>query len=65
MFMLMTASGIPELYDQSNIQYLVDKLSLELSDSEAAAKIKQEIEDALKVEYVKNLDNLIHDIKRN
>lgn len=31
MFVMMVAAGIPELYTYSNIDYLVDKLSLQLS----------------------------------
>lgn len=31
MFTMMVAAGIPELYTYSNINYLVEKLSLEMS----------------------------------
>lgn len=63
--MLMTAAGIPELYDQSNINYLVEKLKLNLSEAEAAELIAQEIDDALKIEIVKQVDNYIHDRKHH
>jgi|JI6StandDraft_1071083.scaffolds.fasta_scaffold12170_1 hypothetical protein len=65
MFTMMVAAGIPELYTYSNIDYLVEKLSLELSAQEAAAKIKQEIADTLDSETSRRLDNLVHEIKRN
>lgn len=65
MFTMMVAAGIPELHTYSNIDYLVEKLSLELSAQEAAAKIKQEIADTLDSETSRRLDNLVHEIKRN
>lgn len=64
MFAMMVAAGIPELDNYKSIDYLVDKLSLEMSAQEAALKIKQEIKDTLDSETSRRLDNMVHEMNR-
>ena len=52
---------IPQLKVLEDIQYVADNLALDLSDAQAADKLKRVIADALESEKSRNLDNAIHE----
>ncbi|KAL4497869.1 hypothetical protein ABPG72_000624 [Tetrahymena utriculariae] len=60
-FLLMLDAGIPELQSAKNIEYLKNKLALQLSEQEATNKFKKEIHFSLNSRFRK-LDNLIHNL---
>lgn len=56
-------TGMPELSDESDIEYLKMRLSLDLSEQEATNKFKREIYDSLNT-TMRKIDNFFHNIKR-
>jgi len=63
LFMMMLSSGMPELVQLSDINYLTNMLSLGLSEKEASEKFRQEIFNSLDSTW-RRIDNFIHNIKR-
>jgi phosphatidylinositol kinase/protein kinase (PI-3 family) len=43
MFLIMLSAGMPELKEEDDLQYLVNRLDLNISEQEAANKFKKEI----------------------
>ncbi len=62
MMRLMIPAGMPELQNESDIEYLVDKLQLKLNDKEAAVLMTKEIKKCLSDTY-RRIDNFIHNVK--
>jgi phosphatidylinositol-4,5-bisphosphate 3-kinase len=62
MFILMVPAGMPELLDRSDITYLREMLSLELSNDQANAKFIAEIKNSLNT-VSRRIDNWIHNLK--
>lgn len=54
---------MPELSDESDIEYLKMRLSLDLSEQEATNKFKREIDDSLN-STSRKIDNVFHNMKR-
>ena len=63
-FMMMLSAGMPELSSSADLEYLVNQLSLDISDHEANIKFKKEIADSLNSNW-RRLDNLLHTLKRD
>lgn len=61
LFMMMLMTGIPELQSESDIHYLRDSLSPELSDIDAAAKFKNLIHKSLTTKSTQ-INNFIHNV---
>ncbi|CAM9242537.1 unnamed protein product [Ectocarpus fasciculatus] len=62
MFILMVPAGMPELLDRSDIIYLREMLSLELSKAKADEKFIAEIKNSLST-VSRRIDNWIHNLK--
>lgn len=62
LFSMMTSAGMPELYDDKNIEYITKSLSLELSNEQAAILFQKEIKSALNT-WSRRFDNFIHNVK--
>ncbi|EGR27704.1 phosphatidylinositol- -diphosphate 3-kinase, putative [Ichthyophthirius multifiliis] len=62
-FRMMLSAGMPELQKQSDIQYLVDMLNLNLSEQEASQHFKNELIRS-KNSYFRQVDNFIHEYVR-
>lgn len=62
LFELMVPAKVPELSHVSDIQYLREQLSLDLSDKDATVKFKTEIQNSLSTPS-RRLDNWAHNIK--
>lgn len=60
---LINFKGMPELSDESDIEYLKMRLSLDLSEQEATNKFKREIDDSLN-STSRKIDNVFHNMKR-
>ena len=63
LFLLMVPAGMPELLDDSDIQYLANMLSLDLTEKAAASKFQSEITNALK-STSRQIDNYFHNLKQ-
>lgn len=55
MLMIMVSAGISQLYDESNVNYLIHKLSLEMTKGEAEEKMRREIEMVFGIELSKKI----------
>ncbi|CAI2363182.1 unnamed protein product [Moneuplotes crassus] len=62
LFSLMTSAGMPELYKDEHIEYLVNALVLEYTDAEASVLFQKEIKKALAT-WSRRVDNFIHNVK--
>ncbi len=62
MFLIMLSAGMPELKRDDDIQFMVNRLDLGISEQEASNKFKKEIQRAM-VTYSRRFDNFIHNIK--
>ena len=62
MFLIMLSAGMPELKRDDDIQFLVNRLDLGISEQEASNKFKKEIQKAMTT-YSRRFDNFIHNIK--
>jgi len=62
MFLIMLSAGMPELKRDDDIQYMVNRLDLGISEQEASNKFKKEIQKAMQT-YSRRFDNFIHNIK--
>ena len=62
MMRLMIPAGMPELRNESDIEYMVEKLHLRLKDEDAAILMKKEIKKCLSDTY-RRIDNFIHNVK--
>ena len=62
LFLLMLSAGMPELNHEKDIQWLVKRLNLNLSEQEASKVFKKEIINAI-YSTSRRLDNLAHNIK--
>ena len=62
MFLIMLSAGMPELKKDDDIQFLVNRLELGISEQEASNKFKKEIQRAMQT-YSRRFDNFIHNIK--
>ncbi|OQS04690.1 phosphatidylinositol-4,5-diphosphate 3-kinase [Thraustotheca clavata] len=62
LFALMVPAQVPEMTSFSDITYIQQQLSLELSDKEAAAKFENEIKNALACTS-RRVDNWMHNMK--
>ncbi|KAL4450532.1 hypothetical protein ABPG74_019430 [Tetrahymena malaccensis] len=60
-FRMMLSAGMPELQRESDIEYLVETLQLNLSDQEAEQHFKKQIKIAREDKF-KLFDNFIHEI---
>ena len=63
LFIIMLAAGMPELESYSDIEYLKNQLSLDLSEMEANNKFINEIHNSLDDTF-RRIDNLFHALKR-
>lgn len=59
LFFLMISAGMPELKNRDDIKYLLEMLSLKLTEKEASNKFVAEIENSLN-NYFRSIDNAIH-----
>jgi len=59
----MLSAGMPELKHKEEIEALVKKLDLNLSEREAAKKFQQEITTAINT-FSRRMDNLMHNYKQ-
>jgi phosphatidylinositol-4,5-bisphosphate 3-kinase len=59
LFVLMQTAGMPELMSHEDVYYLRDMLTLGVSESEASAKFKIEIQNSVSDNY-RRIDNAIH-----
>lgn len=64
LLMLMVGTGIPELSKPEDIQYMKDKLFLEMTDDEAAAEFKKLTKQSMDSTKTK-LNNFFHNLKVN
>ena len=64
MFLIMLSAGMPELNQESDIQFIVDALKLDFTDQEASVHFRKEIERASKT-WSRRFDNFIHNIRAN
>jgi len=64
MFALMIPASMPQLTKYSQIRYLQDKLSLDLSDQDAADQFVREIKNSLQT-FSRQVDNFLHNIKHH
>ena len=62
LFQLMIPAGIPELTRDTDIEYMMDKLHLKLTDEQAGKLIRKEIKKCLN-DYYRIFDNWVHNIK--
>jgi len=62
MFSLMIPASMPQLTKNSQVRYLQDMLSLELSDQEAAEHFVREIKNSLAT-VTRQIDNQLHQWK--
>jgi phosphatidylinositol-4,5-bisphosphate 3-kinase len=62
LFLLMTAAGMPELSTTEDVSYLRDMLLLDLNDTNAEGRFKDEIQKSLDSTY-RRIDNWIHNTK--
>lgn len=62
LFLLMLSAGMPELMQDSDIQYMVTKLNLDMTEQEASKLMKKEIARAQNT-ISRRMDNLAHNIK--
>jgi hypothetical protein len=58
----MLSAGMPELSKESHLEYLVDKLNLQMTDQEASKHFKKEVARAQRT-FSRRLDNFAHNIK--
>ena len=63
LFLIMLSAGMPELKHKEEIEALVKKLDLNLSEREAAKKFQQEITTAVNT-FSRRMDNLFHNYKQ-
>eukprot|EP00826_Nyctotherus_ovalis_P064022 TRINITY_DN9387_c0_g1_i2.p1 TRINITY_DN9387_c0_g1~~TRINITY_DN9387_c0_g1_i2.p1 ORF type:complete len:464 (-),score=140.79 TRINITY_DN9387_c0_g1_i2:1947-3218(-) len=61
-FLIMLSAGIPELTSETDIAFLRDRLSMEITDEEASEKFIREIDAALDTFY-RRIDNMFHNIR--
>jgi len=59
LFVLMISAGMPELLHERDIEYMRNKLALELNDAEAEARFEAEIRKSLS-HFGRDLDNAAH-----
>lgn len=62
LFKMMISAGMPELSNETDIEYFRDMLSLELTESEASERFRREIMSARNNAF-RRLDNAIHNLK--
>ena len=62
LFLLMLSAGMPELNYESDIQPMVNRLQLDMTEVEASNLFKKEIENAMN-NKMRRLDNFFHNIK--
>jgi len=62
MFLIMLSAGMPELRKDEDLQWLVDKLDMNISEQEASNKFKKEIQKAMRTSS-RRFDNFVHNIK--
>ena len=62
LFLLMLSAGMPELNFESDIQPMVDRLSLESTEQEASNLFKREIQNAMGNRR-RRIDNFFHNFK--
>ncbi|CDW85366.1 phosphatidylinositol 3-and 4-kinase family protein [Stylonychia lemnae] len=62
MFLIMLSAGMPELKKDDDIQFMVNRLDLSISEQEASNKFKKEIQRAMQT-YSRRFDNFLHNIK--
>jgi phosphatidylinositol-4,5-bisphosphate 3-kinase len=62
LFTLMLPAGMPELMERNDIQYLIDMLSFELSDTKAIEQLRFELKDSIG-SVTRQLDNWLHNLK--
>ena len=58
-FISMLPSALPELESQADINYLRDKLAMEIPPADAADRFKKEIDNALGT-VSRQIDNMVH-----
>jgi len=63
LFIMMLSAGMPELQEYADIEYLKNRLSLELSEQEANILFVNEIHNSLDDTFRK-IDNFFHALKR-
>ena len=62
LFLLMLSAGMPELNYESDIQPMVRRHSLDLTDQQASNLLKKEIVNAMN-NKMRRLDNFLHNVK--
>ena len=62
MFLIMLSAGMPELKKEYDIQFMVNRLDLNISEQEASNKFKKEIQKAMQT-YSRRFDNFLHNCK--
>jgi len=62
LFLLMLSAGMPELNHEKDIDHMVQKLKLELSEQEASKDFKKKIQEAIHT-TTRRIDNLAHNAK--
>ena len=51
--MMMISAGIPELYDETNIKFVIDRLSLKMDKLQAEEKMRKHIEETYQIHLLK------------
>lgn len=64
-FQLMLATGIPEIADESDLDYLKDTLVLDLSDSEALENFRSKFKEAEKNSWKTSLNWFAHNVSKD
>lgn len=59
---MMTSAGLPELYEDKHIDYIINSLALDLTEDEASILFQKEIKSALST-WSRRFDNFIHNVK--
>lgn len=58
----MTSAGMPELYEDKHLEYIINALVLDHTEEEAAILFQKEIKRALAT-WSRRVDNFIHNVK--
>jgi CHASE1-domain containing sensor protein len=58
----MTSAGMPELYEDSHVEYIMTALALDSTDEQASIIFQKEIKKALTT-WSRRVDNFIHNFK--
>ncbi|XP_078615634.1 phosphatidylinositol 4,5-bisphosphate 3-kinase catalytic subunit delta isoform-like [Branchiostoma floridae x Branchiostoma japonicum] len=65
LFAMMLSSGLPELTSPSDINYLKDKLALEMTQEEALRHFREEFDNALKQSWKTSVNWWLHNIAKD